>query len=103
MAAAVPAVPGATGKYPDPKNVAQISAGTGAGPRGPGARRGFALLARGSPAPADGGEGSVTRPARRPTRPRWPLRPLPAEPRLPPPEARAPRAPEPGWRQPRPM
>src|SRR5260370_42707735 len=40
MAAAVPAVPGATGKYPAPKKLDQTSA-SGALPRSPGSRLGL--------------------------------------------------------------
>src|SRR5438067_12527502 len=41
IAAAVPAVPGASGAYPAPKKVGQISASIGAGPRSPGTRLGL--------------------------------------------------------------
>src|SRR5947209_1219951 len=78
IAAAVPAVPGATGKYPAPKKLDQVSATNGAGPLSPGIRRGFTTT-RGA-ATAGGPPSSFTpRTPRRPRRAalRPALRPLP--------------------------
>src|SRR5207248_4720406 len=75
IAAAVPAVPGASGAYPAPKKVAQTSATFGAGPRSPGSRRGLvttrvaADLDLGSAGAASSGGEALTRRARpRPSR-----------------------------------